>query len=731
MHLSKEGKVIIGLISLIIFTYLSVIFIQSTQAYSRADEVKFKIFQLLNLELLEQKPTPTLPPGAPTPTPIFQQEIITKIYHSEGGQKKEIGTGKFSLSERYTLNASFDVGRSNASDKKYVVWLNHDASYIQIGEFVSQNITITNYKNDEDLTEYSDLIVTEETTDFNDPIPTNPDSSVYTGKQEDVTPTSAPPPPTQRQNPTSSQPTTPQGSTPGPTSPPTGDLDTTIRSVIDAVSQSNIQKHLEELSGNGTKTRFSGTQGNQTGAQYIKQQLESYGLEVEYDTQEFSYSYDSKPITTKNIVGRLYGKDRNTFYLVTAHMDSTAERENGTTDPAPGANDNGSGTSSVLEIARAIKALNIEPERSIEFILFSGEEQGLRGSYEYVGKLAQGKRIAAVVNLDMVGNDGPRTDCVNFNFKPGSGGNIITDTLVDVNSKFKVGLNTVSRADSNGSSDHAPFWLDGITTAIFGFECNMGRKDKDGKDVYHTTNDIMSHMSLSQVTKTAKVTAGGLVKLVQSGIGENINSLVQKNTAVKGTSSDARIFALIYYTDLPDLDFLFDNTTTSIDYLQGDDIDRPFFLGLFTEGQIASVKNKGYGVRIIDENVDINRYAFVFHPDKNQGAKLQPYGEVFEASPQHFLIKMKPGEEFTHNGVLGEFFDLPLPQGISKPPFRTVTITIAPEPSAEPPAPSVQPKVQKAQNNLVLIILTVVFISIILGAVVFIIRAKRAQNEIV
>jgi hypothetical protein len=93
-----------------------------------------------------------------------------------------------------------------------------------------------------------------------------------------------------------------------------------------------------------------------------------------------------------NVVGEIRGRELpDELVVVGAHLDSN--------DLGPGALDNGAGSAAVLETARAIKALNLQPRRTIRFVLFTGEEEGMVGSIAYVerhrGELD--KTVAALV----------------------------------------------------------------------------------------------------------------------------------------------------------------------------------------------------------------------------------------------------------------------------------------------------------------------------------------------
>jgi Peptidase family M28 len=133
---------------------------------------------------------------------------------------------------------------------------------------------------------------------------------------------------------------------------------------------------------------------------------------------------EDRPVVVKNVVGVLRGVDpqlKNTYVLLTAHYDhiGTVDTGKGMAPPTHagtedriynGANDDGSGTVSVIEIARALARFNPRPKRSIVFMTFFGEELGLVGSQYYTEHprfpLAN---TVADVNLEQVG----RTDANN------------------------------------------------------------------------------------------------------------------------------------------------------------------------------------------------------------------------------------------------------------------------------------------------------------------------------
>lgn len=93
-----------------------------------------------------------------------------------------------------------------------------------------------------------------------------------------------------------------------------------------------------------------------------------------------------------NVVGEIRGRELpDELVVVGAHLDSN--------DLGPGALDNGAGAAAVLETARAVKALGLQPRRTIRFVLFTGEEEGMVGSIAYVERHRgeMDKTVAALV----------------------------------------------------------------------------------------------------------------------------------------------------------------------------------------------------------------------------------------------------------------------------------------------------------------------------------------------
>lgn len=162
---------------------------------------------------------------------------------------------------------------------------------------------------------------------------------------------------------------------------------------VDQVSKDKIISNLKAFEKLGIKT--TGSVENDNALQWIRQQYLSYGYtedQIMADPFSVGREKSSNLIITKK--GTVYPDQ---YVIICGHFDSI----NG-----PGVNDNGSGTSIILEAARILK--EVPTAYSIKFIHFSGEEQGLYGSRHYVNEVAYTRKqrnldIKMVFNIDEVG----------------------------------------------------------------------------------------------------------------------------------------------------------------------------------------------------------------------------------------------------------------------------------------------------------------------------------------
>lgn len=155
------------------------------------------------------------------------------------------------------------------------------------------------------------------------------------------------------------------------------------RLLVDRLDLERYRSNIETLAGFGT--RYWNTEGNEQARDWLQQQLESYGYEVQRHAFTASGRRgDMEPKEIDNVYVTKVGTEHpDRMYLVSAHMDSF-NFDSEDQSFAPGANDDGSGTALVLEMARVFASEDIETAVSVRFIFWNAEEIGLVGSRNYV-----------------------------------------------------------------------------------------------------------------------------------------------------------------------------------------------------------------------------------------------------------------------------------------------------------------------------------------------------------
>ena len=208
--------------------------------------------------------------------------------------------------------------------------------------------------------------------------------------------------------------------------------DPRIERLLAQVSEPRLVAILEKLGSFGTRSTLSSTDSPTRGIGAARQWILD---EMKQSSPRLQVAFDIHPVPKggriardldlHNVVALLPGRTPRRVY-VTAHYDTFARVE-GTAatrtpgappaggapaaspaladNPAPGVNDDGSGTALVMELARVFADSGIEFDATLAFVAFAGEEQGLIGARMHAERAKQqGIAIDAVLNNDMVGN---------------------------------------------------------------------------------------------------------------------------------------------------------------------------------------------------------------------------------------------------------------------------------------------------------------------------------------
>lgn len=299
---------------------------------------------------------------------------------------------------------------------------------------------------------------------------------------------------------------------PAPLPPPIKELPSkliTINDALEVIDKEEMKRILYWLCSPELEGRMSGKKGNDLARDFLVKYYQNLGLEV--NTQEFKIeninNYKEQGSgKTSNIIACLPGLIDETI-VVGAHMDHIGYGPAMSQTPQrreihPGADDNASGTVSLLSIAKALSKMKGKNKRRIVFISFSAEEMGLIGSKYYVNNPKYSNMIF-VVNSDMIGRYSTGgLSCFGANRFPRLENNIKSFSQ-------KYGLRTRTTSDLGGGSDHAPFASKGIPTVF----CHSGTHNS-----YHTPDDTPDKIDYDGLYKITKLITETVWNVSENGM---------------------------------------------------------------------------------------------------------------------------------------------------------------------------------------------------------------------
>ena len=323
------------------------------------------------------------------------------------------------------------------------------------------------------------------------------------------------------------------------------DADPRVDRLVGSISTPHLRELLMTLTSFGTRSTLSSTTSTTRGIgaarQWIFDELSrsSPKLQVSFDT------YRLKPqgrivreVELRQVIAVLPGRSPRRVY-VTAHYDTlnlpgqTAKVVRPSPLPAgfdamtrpgqdfevdaPGANDDGSGTSLVMELARRFAESGIDFDATVVFALWSGEEQGEFGSLAHAQRMAAAKTpIDAVFNNDIVGNShGGNGQFDNGSVRVYSEGP--EDSMSRSLARFiqSVGgiylpahrVRLMSRQDRfQRGSDHEAFNASGVTAVVF-------REATENYSRQHSANDTLDGVDFDYLAQNVRLNAAAIASL--------------------------------------------------------------------------------------------------------------------------------------------------------------------------------------------------------------------------
>jgi Zn-dependent M28 family amino/carboxypeptidase len=187
------------------------------------------------------------------------------------------------------------------------------------------------------------------------------------------------------------------------------------------------------------------------------------------------------PITTANVIAEIKGSEKpDEFVILGAHLDSW--------DLGTGALDNGCNAALVIDALRAIKASGLKPRRSIRFVLFSGEEEGLLGSRAYSrAHRPELDKAAGVIIWDS--GTGKTTGFADGGRKD------VLDTAQRLIGPLKPFGLTELKTDMEWGTDHFDFMLEGVPTFV------ADQEEANYLENYHAVSDTYDKVDFAQLKK--------------------------------------------------------------------------------------------------------------------------------------------------------------------------------------------------------------------------------------
>jgi Zn-dependent M28 family amino/carboxypeptidase len=302
--------------------------------------------------------------------------------------------------------------------------------------------------------------------------------------------------------------------------------------MIDQVETEDIVRYTGDLSGEWpaiiggepytivSRNSFSG-EPIRKAAQYLYEFYQGLGLEVSY------HNFQLDEVALQNVVAQITGRAApEKIFLITSHYDSNPH-----TPPAPGADDNASGTVAVMLAAEILS--QYEFGCTLRFVNFAGEEQGLHGSKAYArDAYCSGEEIQGVLNLDMIAwNTAGSLPDMELHASSHAPGSLELATLY-TETVASYGLDLIPEVipDGTSASDHAAFWKYRLP-AILAIE-----DIDDFNPNYHSSTDQVDNLEdlgyFTRMVQASLATFAHMSCLVEDGWGSLNGIVTDDNTGL-------------------------------------------------------------------------------------------------------------------------------------------------------------------------------------------------------
>lgn len=295
-----------------------------------------------------------------------------------------------------------------------------------------------------------------------------------------------------------------------------------IERALNTINRSSAEATINFLASDELQGREAGFHGSRVTSEYIVSLLQWMGvspladsyfqpfdayrkerqkkgrLEVHPDSIAKLKQEVHQKLSMRNVLGMIPGKNTKEYVIVGAHFDHLG------IDPAldgdqiyNGADDNASGVSAVLQIARAFLASGQQPERNVIFAFWDGEEKGLLGSKYFVQTCPFLFQIKGYLNFDMIGRNNKPQQPKQVVYFYTAAHPVFGDWLKEDIRKYGLQLEPDYRAWENpiGGSDNGSFAKVGIPIIWY---------HTDGHPDYHQPSDHADRLNWDKVVEITK-----------------------------------------------------------------------------------------------------------------------------------------------------------------------------------------------------------------------------------
>ena len=278
-----------------------------------------------------------------------------------------------------------------------------------------------------------------------------------------------------------------------------------INQIIDKINETLLENYLQTLVDLGP--RMTGTHGSEIAAEYLTVELEKMGYDVEYQYwEEYGNVWNPRLFKDKNIIVTLNGTNdvEEDILIFNAHYDTTKDSVGGV--------DDGTGVAGVLGAAYAMSQFTFN--RTIKFILFSGEEIGLVGSNVYTERAyEQNQDIYLQINADMIGVSNTTEDGKTARLSGVEDTEWIMKKIENISDDYNLGFENFPRwgmdpYDYRGWSDYFGFITRGYNSIAFW--------ESGAYEYANTPLDFIDYVNYSYLSRMTKLITATLAYLADA-----------------------------------------------------------------------------------------------------------------------------------------------------------------------------------------------------------------------